>query len=202
MANTIRIADRADGAAIAAIYGPYCDSSPISFDVAAPTADQMSERIERIGERYPWLVCELGGQVAGYVYASQHRERAAYRWTVEVAVYIDSRRHRRGIGRTLYTSLFAILRKQNYFKAYAGITLPNPASIGLHEAVGFTPVGRYPGVGYKLGRWLDVGWWQLALRPEIADPPEPLPFSAIRDGDAVRRALLAGAKLLQPAESH
>jgi phosphinothricin acetyltransferase len=142
---------------------------------------------------------EIGGQIAGYVYASRHRERAAYRWTVEVTVYVAAAHHRRGIGRALYTSLFAILAEQNYVKAYAGITLPNASSVALHEDLGFTLIGQYPGVGYKMGRWLDVGWWQLALRPDVTPPPEPLPFAAIRSTDAVRQAIEAGEQLLRPA---
>jgi len=199
MATTIRIAEPADAAGMAAIYRPYCEASPISFEVSAPSADQMAERIAEIAARYPWLVCEVDDRAAGYVYASQHRERAAYRWAVDVAIYVAQEHHRRGIGQALYTSLFAVLREQNYVKAYAGITLPNPTSVGLHEALGFTPIGVYPGVGHKLGRWLDVGWWQLALQPEIPDPPEPRPFAAIQDTDAVRRALSAGERGVRPA---
>jgi phosphinothricin acetyltransferase len=199
MASIIRIAEPADASGILAIYAPYCDSSPVSFEVVAPTVDQMAERIARILAEFPWLVCEIDGQIAGYVYAARHRERAAYRWAVEVAVYVATSFHRRGVGRALYKSLMAILAEQNYFKAYAGITLPNPSSVGLHEAVGFTQVGYYPGVGYKLGRWLDVGWWQRALRPEVESPPEPRPFAAIRDSDPVKKALAAGEHHLRSA---
>jgi phosphinothricin acetyltransferase len=198
MTSIIRIAEPSDAAGILAIYAPYCDSSTVSFEIAAPTEVQMAERITTITAGYPWLVCEMDGQLAGYVYAARHRERAAYRWTVEVAVYVAPNRRRRGVGRALYTSLFAILAEQNYFKAYAGITLPNVESIGLHESVGFTPIGTYPAVGYKLGRWLDVGWWQRSLRPEIVPPPEPVTFAAVRDSAAVRSALAAGGRLLPP----
>src|SRR6185369_8842149 len=125
-----------------------------------------------------------------------HRQRAAFRWSVDAAVYVSTAHHRRGIGRALYTSLFAILREQNYFKAYAGITLPNPRSVGLHESVGFKPISVYPGAGYKLGRWLDMGWWQLSLRPHIADPPEPVSFPAICNSEFVAQALAAGQRLV------
>jgi phosphinothricin acetyltransferase len=199
MSAFIRIAAPVDSAHIAAIYGPYCDSSPISFDIVAPTTAQMADRIERILPEYPWLVSEVDGQIAGYVYASRHRERPAYRWDVEVAVYIAPPFQRRGIGRALYTALFEVLREQNLVKAYAGITLPNPGSVGLHEGLGFTQVGVYRGAGYKLGRWLDVGWWELALRPEIPNPPEPRLFGALRESPAVMAAMERGGDLLRGA---
>jgi L-amino acid N-acyltransferase YncA len=197
-----RLARLADAAAVIAIYAPYCELSHVSFEVVAPSIDEMRARIERISQRFPWLVCDVDGELAGYVYASQHRERAAYRWAVDVAVYVADGRRRRGIGQALYTSLFSILREQHYFKAFAGITLPNPGSVGLHETMGFERIGVYPGVGYKLRRWLDVGWWQLSLQPEITEPPEPTPFSSIRGTDAVKRALAEGEQLVQPAAKY
>jgi phosphinothricin acetyltransferase len=109
----------------------------------------MARRIDFTLERMPWLVYDYGGEVLGYVYASRHRERGAYRWSVDVTAYVDPRMHRSGIGRALYTSLFALLNLQGYCRAYAGITLPNQASVGLHEALGFTPVGVYRSVGHS-----------------------------------------------------
>jgi phosphinothricin acetyltransferase len=158
----------------------------------------MAARIATISAQYPWLVCELDGQIAGYVYACSHRERAAYRWAVDVTVYVDAAYRRRGVGRALYTSLLAMLRQQGYAKAYAGITLPNPGSVGVHEAVCFSRVAVYRGVGYKLGQWRDVGWWELVLQPEDADPPEPTPIRDIRDTPAILAALSDGEKLLRP----
>jgi phosphinothricin acetyltransferase len=197
MTINFRLAKADDATSVLAIYAPYCDSSCISFETTAPTERQMRERIERIAEQYPWLVGELDGEVAGYVYASQHQERAAYRWAVNVAVYLSPQHHRRGLGRALYTSLFSILRAQGYFKAYAGVTLPNAASVGLHEAMGFQSVGVYRGVGYKHGRWLDVGWWELDLQPEILNPPEPLSFGSMRESAAVAAALADGERLFR-----
>ena len=157
------------------------DGSPISFETVAPDAAEMASRIAATLPRYPWLVCEVGGVVAGYAYASQHRVRAAYQWAVDVAVYIDSRYHRQGLGRALYVALFRLLARQGIYNAYAGITLPNAKSVGLHEALGFVPVGVYREVGFKCGRWLDVGWWQLALMPKpAAEPPAPTPFAELR----------------------
>jgi L-amino acid N-acyltransferase YncA len=196
MPSLIRIADPSDAAGILAIYAPYCESSTVSFEVAAPSIEQMAERIAAILVDYPWLVCEIDGQIAGYAYASRHRERAAYRWTVEVTVYVASTHCRRGVGRALYTSLFAILAGQGFVKAFAGITLPNPPSVGLHTSLGFSRIGVYPAVGYKLGRWLDVGWWQYDLRPPLTPPPEPCAFSLVRSSQFTQEALCAGGRLL------
>lgn len=174
----IRLAASADAPQIAAIYRPFCEESHVSFEVDAPDEVEMAARIERINRRFPWLVDEIDGTVAGYAYASPHRERAAYRWAVDLAVYVNERFRGRGIGRALYSELFSRLRAQGLFKAYAGIALPNPVSQAFHESMGFTLVGIYRKIGYKLGAWWDVGWWQLALQPEVAPPAEPKPPSA------------------------
>lgn len=183
------------------IYAPYCTSSHVSFEIVAPSEAQMRERIERTMLQYPWLVVEDGGDVGGYVYASQHRERAAYRWSVDVAVYIAAAHRRRGLGRALYTSLLEILREQGYFQAHAGITLPNAGSEGLHRAMGFEPVAVYPQSGYKLGRWLDVAWWRLQLQGASDEPAEPRPFSSIFDGPAVAAVLAKGEGSLRAGET-
>lgn len=198
MAITIRYARPADAFEILTIYGPYCDSTTVSFEVAAPTAEQMSQRIERITLQFPWLVAEIDGEVAGYVYASQHRERAAYRWMVDVAVYVAPHHRQRNVGTALYTALFDLLRAQNYFKAFAGITLPNAASVRLHESVGFQPIAVYKGVGFKLGKWLDVGWWQLDLQPEVESPAEPIAFCEIHQNASSMQALSAAVRLMKP----
>jgi phosphinothricin acetyltransferase len=196
MSVTIRLARPDDAAGVLAIYGPYCDSTTVSFEVAAPTTEQMSQRIERIMMQYPWLIGEADGEVAGYVYASQHRERAAYRWMVDVAVYVAPSHRQRNLGKALYWALFGILRAQGYFKAFAGITLPNAASVRLHESIGFKPIAVYKGVGYKQGRWLDVGWWQLDLQPEIVDPPAPRKFLEI-PGSATTAMMREAERLIQ-----
>jgi L-amino acid N-acyltransferase YncA len=174
----IRLATSADAARIAEIYRPIVVSTPASFEVEPPDDREISRRLEATWPALPWLVCEelvyeQGQRVVGYAYAGQHRVRAAYQWSVDSSVYVDSAFHRRGIARSLYESLFKILVAQGYFNAYAGITLPNPASVGLHESLGFQPVGVYRNVGYKLGQWHDVGWWQRPLR-QPADIPHPL----------------------------
>lgn len=160
----IRFADQGDAAQIASIYAPYCgDDSAVSFEIEPPSAAQMRDRITRIGETYPWLVADESGEILGYVYACSHRERAAYRWSIDVAVYVHPQHRRQGIARILYETLFDLLRWQGFTAAHAGITVPNASSVGLHESLGFRLVGIYPRVGFKAGQWRDVGWWQLAL---------------------------------------
>lgn len=159
----IRLATTDDAAAIAAIYAPFVTDSAISFEVDAPDAHEMAARIDHKLPRFPWLVAEDQGVVIGYAYAGPHRERAAYAWSVEVSVYVTETARRRGVARQLYEMLFDLLRRQGFRTAYAGITLPNPASVSFHEAMEFTPVGVYRNVGWKQGRWRDVGWWELPL---------------------------------------
>jgi phosphinothricin acetyltransferase len=141
----------------------------------------MRARIRRTLERWPWLACEVEGEVLGYAYASEHRARAAYQWAVDVSAYVHEDHRGKGIGRALYTSLFALLKLQNYYHAYAGIALPNASSVGLHEAMGFQLVGIYRSTGYKLGTWHDVGWWHLALQELSANPPLPLSLSQAQE---------------------
>jgi L-amino acid N-acyltransferase YncA len=187
---TFRFAEEQDAAAIQAIYAPYCESSVVSFETKAPSVEEMGERIRKISGQFPWIVGELDRRVLGYAYGCQHRERPAYQWSVDATVYVSPPAQRTGLGRALYTSLFRILALQGYYKVYAGITLPNPGSVGLHEAVGFKPVGIYRGVGYKLGSWHDVGWWQLSLRTESDEPPVPRSIQEIRRSKAVQEALV------------
>jgi phosphinothricin acetyltransferase len=177
---SLRIATPADAAAIAAIYAPYVLDTAITFETEVPNVAEIERRVATIGRQYPWLsAIDEGGQVLGYAYACEHRTRRAYRWSVDVGIYLDARAHRRGIGHRLYEALFALLLWQGYYNAYAGITLPNQASIGLHEALGFERVGVYRRVGHKLGAWRDVGWWELLLRESASEPGEPLAFSEL-----------------------
>ena len=175
----IRLAREDDAHAIAAIYGPIVLDTPISFEVEPPDAAEVAQRIRRTLGRHAWLVDERDGVVAGYAYASQHHERAAYQWSANVTVYIGERFRRAGVGRGLYTSLFDILVTQGFYNACAGITLPNAGSVGLHEAMGFAPVGVYRQVGFKFGSWHDVGWCHRELQKKIDAPfpPRPLPLA-------------------------
>jgi phosphinothricin acetyltransferase len=159
----VRTATEQDGPAIAAIYAPYVRETAISFEEMPPTPAEMSERVRATLPTHPFLVFQEAYAVIAYAYASRHRDRAAYRWSVDVAIYVVPGVHRRGIGRALYTRLLGILERQGFHSAYAGITLPNEKSVGLHEAMGFQSVGTYEEVGFKLGRWWNVGWWRLPL---------------------------------------
>ncbi|WP_191488215.1 arsinothricin resistance N-acetyltransferase ArsN1 family B [Pseudomonas sp. FEN] len=179
MRYTIRVATPADAPALQAIYAPMVLDTAISFELIPPTVAEMANRIAATLPTYPYLVAELDDKVVGYTYASQHRTREAYRWSVDVTVYIAPTVHRRGIGRALYQRLLPILEKQGFHAAYAGIALPNAGSVGIHEALGFSHIGTYPEVGFKQGRWHDVGYWRKPLC--TATPPaEILAFSEAR----------------------
>jgi phosphinothricin acetyltransferase len=195
--SSIRLATERDAEEIAAIYAPNVTDTIISFESEPPTADEMRLRIEGTLERYPWLVCERRGRVLGYAYAGAHGPRAAYRWSVDVSVYVHEEAHRTGVGRALYTSLFAALDLQGFYNVYAGATLPNPASVRLHESVGFRSVGVYRGVGYKLGAWHDVGWWHLPLRERVADPDPPADLPSVLGSEGWEAALARGLPLLR-----
>jgi L-amino acid N-acyltransferase YncA len=173
----MRLARPEDAPALQAIYAPVVATTAISFELAPPTVAEMAERVQATQTRWPWLVAEADGTPIGYAYASRHRERAAYQWSVDVSAYIHEQWRGQGVGRALYTALFALLRAQGYINVYAGIALPNPGSVGLHEAMGLRPVGIYQRVGFKLGAWHDVGWWQGALLPHPDDPPLPIALS-------------------------
>lgn len=178
----VRDARDSDAAALAAIYAPAVVGSVISFEEDAPDAAEMGRRLEMVRRTGAWLVAEQEGQVVGFAYGSRHRERAAYRWSADASVYVDAQHRRAGVGTLLYRALFELLRRQGYKAVHAGITLPNDASVGLHERFGFQPVARFPKVGWKLGAWHDVGWWQLELAERQGPPAELLPPAAVTRG--------------------
>ena len=198
MRPVIRLARESDAPAVSRLYRPIVESTAISFELEPPDESEVRRRIKDTLVHYPWLACEIDDQVAGYAYASKHRVRAAYRWSVDVSICVDPRYRRWGIARGLYTSLFAILAAQGFFNAYAGIALPNPASIALHESLGFKAVGVYSNVGFKLGRWHDVGWWELDLREHDAAPGEPLMIQALEQRDDWHTLLAAGEQRIRP----
>ncbi len=165
-----------DAAACAALYAPFVLGGATSFEEVAPDGVEMAERISRLTATHPWLVAERDGGLAGYAYACRHRERPAYRWSTDVSVYVAEASRRQGVGRRLYAELLERLRGQGFRIACAGITLPNEASVALHESLGFAAVGVYRDIGWKAGGWRDVGWWRLDLRPEADGvPAEPRP---------------------------
>lgn len=197
MSALIRLATPADGPALARIYAPAVVDCSTSFEIEQPDGAEMARRVERLAARTPWLVCVHGGEVVGYAYGGIHRERAAYQWSAEVSAYVRGDVHRAGIARALYTSLFAVLVLQGFRNAYAGITLPNEASVGLHESLGFTRVGVYHGIGYKLGAWHDVLWLERALRPRDLHAAAPTPLPDMQNSSALDAALAAGLPLLR-----
>lgn len=192
MTPTIRLAAETDAAAVADIYAPIVERTHISFETTPPSEAEVAERIQDTVAESPWLVCEHDDRIAGYAYASLHEQRPAYQWGVDVSVYVDERWRRRGVARGLYESLLALLELQGRYTAYAVIALPNPASVGFHESLGFERVGRYRNAGYKNGEWHDVGHWERSIR-EIETPPSPpTPLSDLREADDWDEAVSAG----------
>lgn len=193
----IRLAEPEDAAAIAGIYRPAVVDAAISFEIEPPDTAEMDRRVQTTLKRTPWIVCEHEQTILGYAYAGRHRDRAAYQWSVDVSAYVLRDYRRAGIGSALYTSLFAILVLQGFRNAYAGVTLPNPASLALHTRVGFTPVGVYRRVGYKLGSWHDVQWLERGLAPHTREPPAPTPLADVRGRPELESALAAGVSCLR-----
>jgi phosphinothricin acetyltransferase len=174
----VRAAREEDAAAIAEIYRPFVAESYVSFETEPPDAAEIARRMIGAGDLYPWLVAEDdGGRLVGYAYASPFRPRAAYRFTVESTVYVREAAHGRGVGAALYAPLLETLERQGFTQAIGAISLPNDASVRLHERMGFRHAGTYGEVGYKLGRWHDVGLWQRALAPVSGRPEEPRPYA-------------------------
>jgi len=161
----------ADAQACLDIYAPFVRDTVVSFEEVVPTVGEFRDRIWATITTHIWLVLEVDGRVVGYAYASQHRARASYRWAVDVTVYIGPAHRGIGAGRRLYGELFERLRRRGFQTACAGVTLPNPASVGLHRAMGFEPVGIYRRIGWKAGSWHDVMWLQLELSPALGSAP-------------------------------
>jgi phosphinothricin acetyltransferase len=175
----VRLARPGDAAAVAAVYAPYVTDTFVSFEDEAPDAAEMARRMAGGGALYPWLVADEEGRVLGYASASAFRARAAYRYSVETSVYLARDACGRGLGRLLYGSLLALLERQGFAQAIGAVSLPNPASVRLHESLGFTEAGTYRDVGWKHGAWRSVGLWQRALARAESPPVEPKPFAAL-----------------------
>lgn len=168
----VRDASERDAAACAAIYAPYVTDTAISFESDPPTPEEMARRIAAAARTHAWLVLEDEGRVVGYAYGGPYKARAAYRWSCEVSVYVERGRRRTGAGRSLYEALFTRLAARGFRTVVAGMTVPNEASVGLHRAMGFEPVGVYRRIGWKNGRWHDVAWTQRPIGERCgADPP-------------------------------
>ena len=178
MPHTIRLATEADAEAFAEIYAPVVRDTAISFEAVPPEAAAFRQRLRDILRLAPWIVRDDGGRITGYAYATTFRARPAYRFSVETSVYVRDGERGRGVGRSLYEDLLARLTHQGFRRAIGGITLPNAASVALHESLGYTPVGVFRAVGFKFGKWHDVGFWERPLAPLVDAPPETLPVGA------------------------
>jgi len=179
----VRLADPdRDAEAVATIYRPSVEGGLASFEEVAPDAAEMAARMRRTLAHTPWLVAEDDGAVVGYAYAGTHHERPGYRWSVNISVYVTDGARGRGVGRRLYDELLSILRRQGFVNVYAGITLPNAASVALHEGIAMRRIGVYERVGFKLGAWRDVAWFGLRLADPDGEPPEPVPLPELDPG--------------------
>ena len=176
----IRLASPSDARGILDIYGPYVRDTSLTFETETPSVEAFGERIAVYLHLCPWLVCEIDGRIAGYAYANKYRERVGYQWSVECSAYIHNDFLAAHVGTALYTALytalFEILKRQGFFNVYAVINLPNDRSVAFHERLGFEYFATYKNVGYKLGKWKNVGWWQLILNEYIDEPAPPVPF--------------------------
>jgi phosphinothricin acetyltransferase len=176
----IRVALPADAAAMLEIYTPYIENTSITFETVTPSEEEFAGRVAHYLEDYPWLVCEIEGKIAGYAYASRYRERTAYQWSVECSVYVHDEHLRKGVAHALYGELFSLLKKLGFRNVYAVINLPNDRSVAFHESLGFLYFATYEQVGYKLGKWKNVGWWRKVIN-EFTDPPAPpIPFNNLK----------------------
>jgi L-amino acid N-acyltransferase YncA len=188
----IRLITEADAGEVLEIYKPYVEDTIISFEYKAPDLDEFLQRIKAIISEYPWLVCLHGKMIVGYAYASRHRDRTAYQWSVDAAVYLSPAVHGKGIARILYETLFSILRLQGYYNVYAGISLPNEKSVGFHKTMGFAEIGIYNKTGYKHGSWHNTAWFQLHLAEHLDNPPKPKKISEVVES-AVFLAIISSA---------
>lgn len=192
----IRIAGSADAQGMLRIYAPYIRNTVITFENEVPAPAQFAERMQKGLEKFPWIVCLVNDEVAGYVYASAYRDREAYQWSCECSVYVHDRFHGKGLASELYSVLFQLLQAQGLKNVYAVITLPNEPSVRLHEKCGFEFFAAYDQVGYKLGGWQKVGWWRLQLGNYDPEPAPPLKFSALQP-ELVRRLTEAAERRVE-----
>jgi L-amino acid N-acyltransferase YncA len=179
----IRLANEKDAEGILAIYAPYISNTSYTFETEVPTQKSFAQRINEYLIRWPWLVCQTDGKITGYAYGSRYRERTGYQWCVESSVYVHDDFQRSGVANALYRSLIGILKLQGYRNVYAVINLPNDKSVAFHESCGFQYLTTYTNVGYKLGKWKNVGWWQLTINDYTGEPPAPIKFSELDKND-------------------
>jgi L-amino acid N-acyltransferase YncA len=189
---TMRLIKNDDSKGALDVYKPYVVSTAITFEYDVPSLDDFSTRVETIANEYPWLVCLKDDKIIGYAYASKHRYKTAYQWSPESTIYLSSDYHRKGIAKILYKTLFSILRLQGYVNVYAGVALPNIKSEEFHIALGFNKIGDFSKIGFKLGKWHDVRWFQLHLTEHIDNPQIPKSIKEI-EKTSVFQTILANA---------
>ncbi|MFU8868715.1 GNAT family N-acetyltransferase [Natronococcus sp.] len=193
----IRVATPEDAPAVREIYAPFCESTAVTFEETPPTETELAERITSTLEDHPWLVCERADEVVGYAYAGPLRKRRAYQWVVELSVYVADSARRSGVGEALYEALFAVLERQGVCDAYAVTTLPNQATVGFHERLGFERVAEFPAMGYVEDEWHDVAWWRRSLGAKPAEPEPIRPFPSVREDDDFEERLAVGERRLE-----
>lgn len=179
MKKIIRFANFDDAANILKIYEKFIKETVVTFEIEVPSIESFQNRMKSIMDFYPWLVCEVDGEIAGYAYASKHGERAAYRWSSDLSVYIGEKFHRHHLGTDLYDEVIQYLKKQGFCTVYAAISTPNPKSQAFHESYGFKKIGEFKNVGHKMGKWLDVTWYDLQIAEYSENPQEPLSIQQI-----------------------
>ncbi|MCQ5128818.1 GNAT family N-acetyltransferase [Butyricicoccus faecihominis] len=193
----LRVADEADAPAMLALYAPYVIETTVSSEYEPPSLEEFLRRMRAYGEKLPWLVCTQGDEVIGYGYASPHRTRAAYQWSVETSIYVAREHHRRGVAGAIYAALFELLAMQGYYNIYVGITSPNETSIKFHTAMGFVISGAYQDSMYKFGKWRDVLWMAKTLRAHEDEPQPTVPFPSVKDGPVAERVLRQAAQRIR-----
>lgn len=197
MSVKIRFATQEDSVAILGIYESYIRDTAITFEYEVPSVSDFNTRIENIMRYFPWLVCEIDGEVAGYGYAFKHGERAAYQWSADLSIYINEKHHRKHIATALYTALIEMLKLQGYYTVFAGVTIPNPNSEAFHTSFGFQKVGVFNNVGYKLGEWRDVKWFAFTLSEYKKEPKPPVAFSDIKDKKIIREIVNKAEEIIR-----
>lgn len=190
----LRVASEQDAAAMLAIYAPYVLQTTVSSEYTPPPLTEFQQRIATYGQKLPWLLCEYNEDILGYGYASPHRTRAAYQWSVETSIYVSAEWHRHGIAGALYSALFELLAMQGYYNIFVGITSPNERSMKFHKAMGFIISGAYQESMYKFGQWRDVLWMGKTLRPHEGEPQPTIPFPEIQNSPVTRRVLCQAAQ--------
>lgn len=177
--DKIRVANAGDAPAVLNIYAPFIVESAVSFEAEVPSIPAFQKRMEQYLEEYPFLVLESDGKVSAFAYASKHRERAAYKYGVDLSIYFDDNHRRKGCARRLYDCLFDILKTQNYYVAYAICTLPNDKSESFHKNYGFKEIGVFKKTGFKFGRWHDVAWFEKEIQPRVGIPKDTIAFPSL-----------------------